>query len=405
MKENFWKGKRVLVTGANGFLAGWLIIFLLRKGAEVVGIVRDHTSQSNLNLSGLSRSIDIVHGTICDFRTVERALNEYEVKIVFHLAAQAIVKIANRSPVSTFLSNFVGTLNILEAVRQLGTVERVIIASSDKVYGDQNLPYTENDEMLCKHPYDVSKAAAELIAKAYYETYFKPAHPKVYIGITRCANLYGGADLNFTRIVPGQILRALRREELCYNLCKRQFLYVFDAVNAYLTLAEKLKRESVDGQAFNFGEGEGVSMRDLVCKYILGCCPNNGRKIKANQLFYSSNGEPVSQEENGQKLQDCLEYPPGEIRAQFLLCNKAVRQLTWRPVYSLKEGLKDTILWYESWLNNKDMKRVNKRLIDKFIEKQRLLKSASSAPIVKMRSTADAGKPKRAKERLAIQEV
>jgi len=404
MEDNFWKGKIVLVTGPCGFLGTWLLMFLLRKGAKIVGIVRDGISQSNFSLSGLNRSIDIVHGSISDYRTIERTLNDYEVQIVFHLAAQAIVKVANKSPISTFISNVIGTLNILEAIRQLGSVERVIIASSDKVYGDQALPYTEDNPLLCQYPYDVSKAAAELVTKAYCETYFKVEKPQVYVGITRCANLYGGGDMNFTRIIPGQIFRALRGESLCYNMCKREFLYVLDAVQAYLSLAEKLDRKSIDGEAFNFGTGEGISMKDLVCEHILGIC-RNGEKLNAYQRFYSRDGKSIVEAKNNQKPEGNLEYPPGEIRDQFMSCEKALKLLRWKPVYLLQEGIEDTYYWYESWLKNKDMKRVNERLIEKYTEKQRYMQSSHPTPIVETSSMAHTRKSSRAKRKLTLQEV
>jgi len=343
MENNFWKNKRVLVTGCTGFLGAWLITLLLRSGADVVGIIRDRNKQSNFYQLRLDNKISIIHGTICDYSTVERAMNEYDVHTVFHLAAQAIIQVANRSPISTFESNIMGTINVLEAVRQTRSVERIVIASSDKAYGYQKkLPCKEDSQMQAQYPYDVSKLCTELLAKTYYETYFKHGNPKALIGITRCANLFGGGDFNWTRVIPRQIRNALNGFELQYNLCKRQFLYVLDAAMAYLSLAEKLSDELVNGEIFNFGMGEGISIKDLVRKHILDVC-SNGKKLKVCQGLYSSEGEVIWQEENGGKHEKYEEYPPGEIREQYMSCWKAKHLMQWAPIYSFREGLEDLL--------------------------------------------------------------
>src|SRR3989304_8809046 len=207
MTEGYWKNKNVFVTGCTGILGSWLTIKLVKEGANVVGLIRDLVPKSNLNWSGFNNQINIVRGSVTDYEMVLRSLNEYEIDTCFHLAAQTIVTIANRSPLSTFESNIKGTWVLLEAIRQTKTMERVVIASSDKAYGEQEiLPYTENHPLKGSYPYDASKVCADLLSQSYYYTYGLP------IGIARCGNIYGGGDLNFNRIVPGTIRSVLHHE-------------------------------------------------------------------------------------------------------------------------------------------------------------------------------------------------
>src|SRR3989344_4507967 len=197
---NFWKDKKVLVTGANGFIGSWVTEALVKNKANVTALIRDKIPNSYLILSGTIKDINIVNGSLTDINVIKRALNEYEIDTVFHLAAQAIVGAANRSPLSTFESNIKGTWTILEAARVTSTVKRVIVASSDKAYGDQEkLPYTEDQPLKGLYPYDASKACADILAQSYFKTYHLP------VCVTRNANTYGGADLNMSRIVPDTI--------------------------------------------------------------------------------------------------------------------------------------------------------------------------------------------------------
>ena len=170
--SNFWKDRNVFITGCTGLLGSWMTESLYRKGANVVGLIRDLVPQSNLRKLACWNKINIVRGEIEDYQLLERALNEYEIDPVFHLAAQTIVSIANRAPLSTFEANIKGTWNVLEACRRVDTVKRVVVASSDKAYGThEKLPYTEQAPLQGRHPYDVSKSCADLIAQVYYETY------------------------------------------------------------------------------------------------------------------------------------------------------------------------------------------------------------------------------------------
>ena len=318
----FWKHRRVFVTGCTGILGSWLTIRLVELGAHVVGLVRDHVPRSHLNWSGFRDRIDVVYGDVTDYNVLERALAEYEIEVVFHLAAQTIVPIANRVPRPTFETNVRGTWNVLEACRHNPTVERIVVASSDKAYGEQpRLPYTEEQPLLARYPYDVSKAAADLIAQSYYHTFGLP------LAITRLGNIYGGGDLNWNRIVPGTIRSVYYGERPIIRsdgTLVRDYIYVKDAVHAYLTLAEQLDRPEVQGEVFNFSPERPISALDLV-RIIL-------ERMERTDL------EPI-----------ILGTASGEIQRQYLSAAKARRVLGWRPKYTLEEGLDETITWYRAF--------------------------------------------------------
>ncbi|MBU0703097.1 MAG: GDP-mannose 4,6-dehydratase [Chloroflexi bacterium] len=320
---SFWFDRPVLVTGCTGFLGSWLTIALVEAGAAVVGLIRDEVPFSYLRRSGYQNRIAVVRGDVTDYELVERTLNEYEVDTLFHLAAQTIVPIANRSPISTFEANVKGTWTVLEAARRSPTVTRVAIASSDKAYGaHEKLPYTEDAPLLGCYPYDASKACAELVARTYAVTYGLP------IAVTRCANLYGGGDLNWSRIFPGTVRSVIRGERPIVRsdgTMVRDYLYVRDAVNAYLTLAERLDDPEVKGEPFNFGMDNPKPVLEIVQTIIA--------------VSDYPDLEPV-----------VLADAPNEIQAQYLDSGKARRVLEWSPRYSLEEGLKETLAWYQEFL-------------------------------------------------------
>jgi len=322
--SSFWLDRPVFVTGCTGFLGSWLTIALVEAGAAVVGLIRDVVPFSYLRRSGYQDRITIVRGDVTDYGLVERALNEYEIDTVFHLAAQTIVTIANRAPLSTFETNIKGTWVVLEAARRSPKVTCVVVPSSDKAYGvHEKLPYTEGTPLLGCHPYDVSKACADLIAHAYVVTYDLP------IAVTRCANLYGGGDLNWNRIVPGTVRSVIRGERPIVRsdgTPLRDYLYVQDAVYAYLTLAERLNEPGVRGEAFNFGMDDPKSVVEMV-RVIIAVSDHP-------EL------EPV-----------VLSNAPNEIQAQYLDSSKARHVLDWMPRYSLEEGLQETLEWYRQFLN------------------------------------------------------
>ncbi len=317
----FWKGKNVFITGCTGFLGSYLAKELVRLEANVTGLVRDVIPKSYLYSGDESKKINTVIGSLEDEPLLERALGEYEIDTVFHVAAQAIVGIANRNPLSTFEANIRGTYNMLEAARRSPLVRRIVVASSDKAYGEQTqLPYTEDMPLKGSHPYDVSKSCTDLIAQAYHKTYGLP------VCITRCGNLYGGGDLNFNRIIPQTIRSVIYGEAPVIRSDGsfiRDYFYVEDAVKAYLLLAEKMNDLRLEGEAFNFSNEIQLTVLELVNKIL---------------ELMESDIEPI-----------ILNQGSNEIRHQYLSAQKAREVLGWSPYYTIEEGLKRTIAWYREF--------------------------------------------------------
>ena len=321
-----WRGCRVLVTGAYGFLASHLIEALLTAGAEVIGLVRDRPAESYLQLQGLDQRVTLAPGDLVDFEAVKRALLEGEVEVVFHLAAQAIVGLANRSPLSTFESNIRGTYLLLEACRELrqdgAPIRAIVVASSDKAYGDQEaLPYTEDAPLLGLHPYDASKSCCDLLTRAMSKTYGLPA------AVTRCANLYGPGDLNFSRIIPATIQSLLRGQRPIIRSDgspQRDYLFVGDCVRGYLALAETLLAGRGASRAYNLGTGRPVTVLELVREII---------------AVVGADLEP-----------DVQGTASSEILHQYLDASRAGRELGWTAQTSLREGLQITKDWYREYL-------------------------------------------------------
>ena len=320
----FWDERRVLVTGATGMVGSWLVKELVANGAEVVALVLDTDPQSELNRSGLLERVAVVNGSIENFWTLERAINQHEIDTVFHLAAQTIVGTAYRSPLPTFEANIRGTYNLLEACRLHGKlVDRVVIASSDKAYGEQQeLPYTETMPLVGKYPYDVSKSCADMIAQAYHQTYGMP------VAIARCGNVYGGGDLNWSRIVPGSIRSLLAGQRPIIRSdghFVRDYIYVKDVARAYMRLAECLPEEGVAGGAFNFSTETPMTVLEIV-KLIQG----------------SMDALAVQPE--------IMNTARGEIHSQYLSAAKAHNLLQWRPTFAVEDALNETVSWYRLML-------------------------------------------------------
>ncbi len=318
----FWLDRPTFITGATGLVGSWLVGRLVSAGADVVCLIRDRVPQSELVRSGLVERVNVVRGDVCDQAFLERVLGEYEINAVFHLAAQTIVSIANRNPVSTFESNIRGTWSLLEACRRSPAVKQIVVASSDKAYGDQEkLPYDENTPLQGRHPYDVSKSCADLIAQMYAVTYGTP------VAITRCGNFYGGGDLNWNRIVPGTIRSILRSQRPVIRSdgqYVRDYFYVEDGAAAYMTLAEQVAhRPDLRGEAFNFSNEIQVTVLDLVWRIL--------------RLMGSDLAPDVRNEASN------------EIRHQYLSARKARTMLSWQPLFTLEEGLSRTIRWYQSF--------------------------------------------------------
>jgi CDP-glucose 4,6-dehydratase len=326
--DSFWVDRNVFVTGCTGLLGSWLTEALCHARGNVTGLVRDGVPRSRFTTHGMDHRVNTVRGEVEDFRLLERVLNEYEVQTVFHLAAQTIVGTANRNPLSTFESNIRGTWNILEACRRVPTVRQIIVASSDKAYGEQDrLPYDEESPLQGTHPYDVSKSCADLVASAYFHTYRLP------VCITRCGNLFGGGDLNFNRIIPGTIRSVIRgdapiiRSDGSYV---RDYFYVEDAVQAYLFLAEHLAADpTIAGEAFNFSHETRLTVVELVRKIL----------------------RVMEREDVAPRI---LNEASNEIPNQYLSSMKARERLGWKPECSLEEGLRKTVAWYRDFLSERD---------------------------------------------------
>jgi len=323
MTAAFWQDRPTFVTGATGLLGSWLVRRLLDVGADVVCLVRDWVPQSELVSSRLIERAKVIRGDVRDQTLIERVLGEYEIDTILHLAAQTVVTIANRNSLSTFETNIGGTWTILEAARRSPAVKRIVVASSDKAYGDhESLPYHEDTPLQGRHPYDVSKSCVDLIAQAYAATFGLP------VTISRCGNFYGGGDLNWNRIVPGTIRAVLQGKRPVIRSdgnSVRDYIYVEDGVLAYMHLAEQMDNSGVVGQAFNFSNETQVTVLEMV-RHILGL-------MKREDL------EPL-----------ILDQASNEIRHQYLSAEKARRILGWRPSFTLLEGLDCTIAWYRKHL-------------------------------------------------------
>ncbi len=313
------RGRTALVTGAYGLLGAWLTRALLAAGVRVVTICRDDAAQSALALLGLAGEVDTVHGDIVADGLVERAIGEYDVDSVFHLAAQTQVGTAHRSPLSTFETNIRGTWLLLEACRRHACAS-VIVASSDKAYGRQpQLPYTESQALTPTFPYDVSKAAADLLTRSYFHTYGLPA------AVTRFANLYGGGDTNRRRLIPETIGAALAGRSPVIRSDgspERDFLYVEDAAEAYLAIWRRLLGGAGGGEAYNAGGGSPHRVGDvvaLICRLV---------------------GTEVRPDIRGQGV------PAGEIDRQWVDASKLREQTGWEPQIGLEQGLGRAIAWY-----------------------------------------------------------
>jgi CDP-glucose 4,6-dehydratase len=324
-ESKFWLDRPTLVTGGTGLIGGWLVRRLRELGADVVCLVRDWVPQSELVRSGLLAQVKVVRGDVRDQSLLERTLGEYEIDTVIHLAAQTIVGIANRNPVATMETNIAGTWALLEACRRSPLVKQIVIASSDKAYGNhEELPYNETFPLQGRHPYDVSKSCADLIAQSYAQTYELP------VAITRCGNFYGGGDLNWNRIVPGTIRSILREQRPVIRSdghFVRDYFYAEDGAAANIILAEALARKpELRGQAFNFSNETQVTVLELVDR-LLGLMDSSLKPEIRNEAT-------------------------NEIRHQYLNAARARELLQWQPLFTLDEGLRRTIAWYKEFFGS-----------------------------------------------------
>lgn len=325
--NTFWRDRPTLLTGGTGLVGGWLAQRLVEQGASVVCLVRDWVPRSMLLSGDLASKVSLVRGDIRDQAAIERILGEYEIDTVLHLAAQTIVPIANRNPVSTFESNIGGTWSVLEACRRSPAVKQVVYASSDKAYGEcDTLPYDESTPLRGAHPYDVSKSCGDLIAQSYATLYGLP------VAITRCGNFFGGGDLNWNRIVPGTIRSVLRGERPVIRsdgTLIRDYFYVEDGAAAYMLLAERLADDrKLAGAAYNFSNEMQLTVREIVQKILaqLGVGPDFDVRNEATN----------------------------EIPHQYLSAKRAREELGWKPLFSLEDGLARTVEWYREFMRSEN---------------------------------------------------
>jgi CDP-glucose 4,6-dehydratase len=320
--HSFYRGRSVFLTGATGLLGGWLVKTLIRDGAHVTVLLRDGSPRNLLTFEGLWDRVTIVRGSLSDYSLLRRVFSEYSVKTVFHLAAQALVNVAKTDPVGTLEANVQGTWHLLEAARQTG-VKQTVVASSDKAYGaNERLPYTEDLPLRGLYPYEVSKSCADLISQMYGVTYGVP------VTVTRCANIFGGGDFHFSRLLPDLIRTALLGEPFVIRSdgkFVRDFLYVKDAAKAYLLLAARMEADpTLYGQAFNFSLGLKLTVLEFVREVL--------------DLMGRSDLEPIVRNEAS-----------NEIRDQYVNAGKARAVLGWTPDYTLREGLEETVEWYRAY--------------------------------------------------------
>lgn len=317
MNREFWGNKKVLVTGHEGFLGSCLVKKLIECRAEVIGVDKVINRPVSM-LNGLRHKIIVVKGDVSDSDFIKRFVNEYKPEIIFHLAAEAIVEECHKNPIRAFKSNIEGTWNILEGTKNKKFVKSIVVASSDKAYGSHEiLPYKEDAPLQGNHPYDVSKSCTDLICNTYFNTYGVP------VSVTRCGNIFGPGDFNYSRIVPDAIRCALNcktfimRSDGSYT---RDYVYIDDIISGYLLVAENIYKKNIAGMAFNFSYEKPISVMDIVKKIY---------KITGNKINY--------------KVENRARY---EIKHQYLSSSRARRILNWKPRYDLNKGLEKTIEWY-----------------------------------------------------------
>ena len=325
MDKKFWKNKRVLITGFEGFLGSNLTRALITSGAKIVGLDIKTRRKNTILTTNDYRKIVVLKGSVANLKKLKNIISKYKIETIFHLAAEAIVTQCQKNPLRTFSSNICGTWNILEAGRNSKNLESIVVASSDKAYGShKELPYKEDASLRGDHPYDVSKSCADLLAHTYFHTYGVP------VAITRCGNIYGPGDFNFSRIVPDTIRCALSHKVLFIRSdgkFTRDYVYVDDIINGYMLLAEKMNKLKLCGEAFNLSDENPITVLELVKKI---------NKLTSKKLKY-----------------EILDQAKYEIKNQYLSSRKARRILGWRPKYTLEEGLKKTINWYREFLLNR----------------------------------------------------
>ncbi len=336
--KSYWKNKTVLITGINGFIGSNLSKLLLSLGAKVVGIANDKKKNSLLEYYAIKRDVKIHYLDLSDYKKLDTIIKNYQIHTCIHLAAQVDVNVASVNPFLTFESNIRGTYNLLELLRHQKSIKSIVVASSDKAYGHyatKELPYKEDYDLRAKYPYDVSKAAGDMIAKSYASDMFK-----MPIMITRFTNIYGPGQLNFTALIPDCILSCFNYRKFIprsNGMNKRDFLFVEDVCDLYLCLSYNLaKDKSLRGEVFNAGTGSGYKVKDIVKKI---CIKSNNNENYQSILPRFKNKKSF-----------------GEIKNQFMTFDKINKYFKWKPRYSIDDGIHKTIIWYTDFLKKHDYK-------------------------------------------------
>ena len=323
MNRKFWKNKNVLITGNEGFLGSNLTKILISADANIVGLDIEVKRKNTLFNKEDYKKIVTIKGSVADYNLVKKIISKYKIDVVFHLGAEAIVGKCIKNPLLTFSSNIEGTWNVLEVCRNSKTVKSIVTASSDKAYGSHKiLPYKEDASLHGDHPYDVSKSCADLIAYTYFHTYGLP------VAITRCGNIYGPGDFNFSRIVPDTVRCMLANKPIeirSDGKFTRDYVFVEDIANGYILLAEKLNVLKLGGEAFNFSDENPITVIELVKK------------------LYQLDGKKPNY-----KILNQAKY---EIKHQYLASQKARKILKWKPEFTLNTGLKKAVDWYTNYFN------------------------------------------------------
>lgn len=320
MNNSFWNNKRVFITGFEGFLGSHLTRAMLQSGAKVIGLDIKAFRKETILCPRDYKKIVVYKGSVTNHNLLKKILRKHSIKVIFHLAAEAIVNRSQKNPRKAFESNITGTWEVLEAARQQGNMQAIVVASSDKAYGaHKNLPYHEDAPLVANHPYDVSKSCADLITNTYFHTYGLP------VAITRCGNIYGPGDFNFSRLIP-DALRCLCNGKTLQvrsdGKFVRDYVYVDDIVEGYLNIAELLEKKRLGGESFNLSNECPLTVIELLQKI-------NKLNLCGNKLNY--------------RILDEAKY---EIKKQYLSSAKARRVLGWKPAYNLCDGLRKTAEWY-----------------------------------------------------------
>ncbi len=339
VEADFWKGKRILVTGHTGFKGSWLSLWLKLSGAQVIGYSLDPPTQPNLfEAIALSEEIVHVHGDVRDVKKIQLVFHEYQPDIVFHLAAQALVRLSYKEPQLTYETNIMGTVNVLEAVRHTPQVRSVVIVTSDKCYENREWiwGYREHDPLGGNDPYSSSKGAAEIVTAAYLKSYFSPEtynrEHRVGLASVRAGNVIGGGDWGADRLIP-DCLRALHQNQeiiIRYPDAVRPWQFVLEPISGYLTIAAALYQDGAQyAGAWNFGPD------DDDCRTVSWLVENICR------LWSSETGWHPDPAAN-----------PHEAHFLKLDCSKAKMYLDWKPKLALTESLKWTVDWYRNFYKN-----------------------------------------------------